>query len=477
MKKLLLIVVTALAAISVSQAQSLTIDPPSQNRSGLIRLRGTGFGNGNNSSVLINSLRAPVARWQDDLIECYVPEQTALGAASVVVSAFSAASRNQPQAATLNVLPRETVSGRIKWRLKLADQYVPNRPIVGSDGTIYTMGSFGHVYAVNRDGTVRWVASPTGGVSGTLALLKNGNLVVGGGGGVQALSSVDGSRLWSFPLQTPLVAGPSVGPDGNIYAADDSRWSQSVIGAFILSPNGDLLWSGGKYYRRGGGWTPQEVKFGGNHAYFWSDYSSTTDPDVLGGLNALYLGGGLDWRVTDGVGILPDAHPNGNVAHFRPSTIEMWNAQGGTIWSQNLGQFGGQEQGEAVVASDGRTYFRTINAKLHAISPSGQVLYSKLIGGIVSNHVVRPDANQIALQYQPNFGLPAQIQGYDKNANLQWSQELPIEFGVAIVCYNLMTYDPAGTILYFGTAGPYTAASEAQSYLYALEPRVNPITK
>jgi hypothetical protein len=79
-------------------------------------------------------------------------------------------------------------------------------------------------------------------------------------------------------------------------------------------------------------------------------------------------------------------------------------------------------------------------------------------------------ANQIALQYQPNWGVPAQIQGYDKDANLQWSQELPVEYGMTIVCYNLMAYDRTGTTLYFGTAGPYTAEYEAQCYLYALDP-------
>ncbi len=431
-------------------------------------MRGPGFGEAK-GAIDVGGVSAPIARWQDDLIECYIPEQAPLGAALVEIRPPGRRIMRKTVADWIKVLPRETVPGRLKWRLKLPDQYVPVRPIVGSDGAVYAMGNFGHIYAVNADGSVRWVVSPAGGVSGCLGMLKDGNLVVGGGGGVQALSAVDGSTLWTFPIQTPLVAGPSVGPDGNIYAADDSRWSQSVIGAFILSPNGQLIWSGGKYYRRGGGWTPQEVKFGGGNAYFWSDYSSTGDPDVLGGLNALRLGGGLSWRVVDGVGILPDANPSGDVALFRPSDIEMRNASGGMIWSQNLGVFGGQPQVEAVVASDGRTYFTTSAAKLHAISPTGQILYSKLIGGIVSNHIVRADANQIALQYQPNWGIAAQIQGYDKNAVLQWSQELPIEFGMTIVCYNLMEYDATGDTLYFGTAGPYTAAYEAHCYLYALD--------
>ncbi len=464
MKKTLLSIFALAATLMTLQAQSFTVDPPSQNRSGLIRLRGTGFGT--SGAIQIGSLLAPVARWQNDLIECYVPDNAPLGIQRV---SFSNASRAGTASRAINVLPREVLTGRFKWRLKLADQYVPGRPVVSPDGTIYTFGSFGHVYAVNPNGSLRWVVTPAGGVGGTLGVLPDGNLVVGGGGGVQALSKTNGSTLWTFPLHTPLLAGPSVGPDGNIYAADDSRWSQDVIGAFILSPTGQLIWNGGKYYRRGGGWTPQEIKFGGGNAYFWSDYSSTGDPDVLGGMNALHVGGGLNWRVTDGVGILPGASPNGNVAYFRPSTIEMRNANNGLIWAQDINQFGGQQQGEAVVASDGRTYFRTSNSKLNAISPSGQVLYSRAIGGSISNQIVRPDANEIALQYQPNFGLPAQIQGYDKNALLQWSQELPIEFGTAIVCYNLMVYDAAGTNLYFGTAGPYTAATEAHCYLYAVD--------
>ena len=470
MKKLslILLLLGASAGFSLLHAQTFVVSPAVQTRSGLIRLRGTGFGN-TPASVRIGLLPAPIARWQDDLIECYVPEGAPLGQAVVSLNQFSQTGRRR--AAILTVLPRETVPGRFKWRLTLPDQYVPTRPIVGPDGAVYTMGNYGHIYAANSDGSIRWVASPVAGVSGCLGLLPNGNLVVGGGGGVQALSSIDGSTLWTFPLQTPLLAGPSVGPDGNIYAADDSRWSQSVIGAFILSPNGQLLWSGGKYYRRGGGWTPQEIKFGGGNAYFWSDYSSTGDPDVLGGVNAIRVGGGFNWRVTDAVGIMPDDNPNGGVALFRPSTIEMRTATSGTVWSQNLGQFGGQPQVEAVVAADGRTYFTTTAAKLHAISPTGQILYSRTIGGLISNHIVRPDANQIALQYQPNFGLPAQIQGYDTNANLLWSQELPVELGMPIVCYRLMAYDATGSTLYFGTAGPNTAANEAQCYLYALDAR------
>lgn len=445
---------------------SFVVEPSSQSRSGLLRLRGTGFGYGAGSEVRIGGLKAPIARWEDNLIECYVPETAGLGSSSVQLIS-GASPKHSIRLARLNVLARESLTGRFRWRLKLADQYVSTRPALAPDGTIYAIGNFGHVYAVTPTGAIKWVAAPSGGVGGTIDVLPNGNVVVGGGGGVQALSHLTGERLWSFSINTPLVAGPSVGPDGNIYAVDDSRWSQDVIGAFVLSPTGQLLWSGGKYYRRGGGWTPQEVRFGGGNAYFWSDFSSTGDPDVLGGMNALALGGGLRWRIADGVGIMPNCAPSGQVSMFRPSSVDSYNANGNLLWTQSLGNLG-QPQDEAIVASDGRTYFRTTNTKLHAISPTGQVLYSKLIGGVLSNITLRPDASQIALQYQPNFGIAAQIQGYDKNGTLQWSAQLPIELGTTIVCYNHMIYNATGTMLYFGTAGPYTTQYEAHCYLYGL---------
>ncbi len=453
----------ALLSLGALPVQAFTVDPPAQHRSSFVRLRGPGFG-AVAGAVTIGGLNAPIAHWDDSLIECYVPEGAALGTAKVLVLPPPGTVRRSK--GRITVLAREVLSGRFKWRVKLPDQYVPTRPAVGPDGTIYAMGNFGHVYAVNADGSVRWATTTS--VSGTLDVLPNGNVVVGAGAGVVVLSPVDGSVLWEFPINTPLLTGPNVGPDGNIYAADDSRWSQDVIGAFILSPEGNLLWNGGKYYRRGGGFSPQEVKFGGN-AYFWSDYSSTGDPDVLGGFNTILLGGGLSWRVEDGVGFFPDAIPNGNVSLFRPSTIEMRDASGATIWSQNLSAFGGLPQLDCSVASDGRTYFTTTFSKLNAIAPTGEIIYSKTIGGILSNHIVRPDANQIALQNQPNFGVAAKIQGYNKDAVLQWSEELPVENGVTIACYRWMEYDAVGSTLYFGTVGPFTSDSEAHCYLYALD--------
>lgn len=462
MNRLSATLISSLALLATANA--VVFEPTSPTRSGLLRIRGGGFGTG--GQVRLGTQAFPVARWSNDLIECYVPAGAPLGSQVVQVLPKSGAASGRVFAA-VNILPQEPASGRLSWRVKLADQYVVSRPAIGPDGTIYALGNFGNVYAVTPSGGIKWVVNAN--AAGTIDVMPDGNVVVGGGGGVQALSAATGSRLWVYAINTPLLCGPSVGPDGKIYAADDSRWSNDVIGAFVLNTSGQKLWSGGIFYRRGGGWTPQEVKFGGGNAYFWSDYSSTGGP-ALGGLNAIFQGGGLRWRVDDGVGIMPGVAPNGGVVLFRPSSIDQWSPQGSQVWTQNLNQFG-QPQGEATVAADGRTYFLTNNARLHVISATGQVLSTNILGGLLSDQVIRPDGNLIVLERQPNFGVASEIQGYDKNLNQLWSQALPIDNGMTITVWHRMIFGNAGQTVYFGTAGPTTAANEAHCYLYALDAR------
>ena len=52
----------------------------------------------------------------------------------------------------------------------------------------------------------------------------------------------NGSIRWTYTepsVGQGVIAGPTVGPDGNIYAISD----YGGLGAFALSPEGQLLWS------------------------------------------------------------------------------------------------------------------------------------------------------------------------------------------------------------------------------------------
>ncbi len=54
--------------------------------------------------------------------------------------------------------------------------------------------------------------------------------------------AANGSIRWTFTepsVGQGVIAGPTVGPDGNIYVISD----YGGLGAFALSPGGQLLWS------------------------------------------------------------------------------------------------------------------------------------------------------------------------------------------------------------------------------------------
>jgi hypothetical protein len=91
--------------------------------------------------------------------------------------------------------------GTVRFRRQFDQSQNPLRTDIGPDGTIYAISRDGPV-ALDRDGNELWRATLPGGVS----------------------------------IHRP-VAGPTVGPDGNIYYAGETE-----IGFASLTPEGDLRW-------------------------------------------------------------------------------------------------------------------------------------------------------------------------------------------------------------------------------------------
>ena len=119
-------------------------------------------------------------------------------------------------------------AGEVLWRFELANvsgAFVTVAP----DGTIYTTDQ-DRLWAINPDGTVKWAFDDAGGAGGLpvagggqpVALLPDGRLVVAAGFTIWALDPDDGTVGWSFTwdggFNNQIDNGPSVGPDGNIYA-------------------------------------------------------------------------------------------------------------------------------------------------------------------------------------------------------------------------------------------------------------------
>lgn len=164
--------------------------------------------------------------------------------------------------------------GAQKWAFKTGDK-VKSSPAIGSDGIVYVGSEDGHLYAINPDGTQKWVfknwpldSSPAIGSDGTIyvgsgaglyainpdgtqkwnALAIDGSVyscpAIGSDGTIyfgladnNALCAVnpDGTSKWCFPTGSPVYTSPAIGPDGTIYV-------QAVSNLYAIDPNGNQKW-------------------------------------------------------------------------------------------------------------------------------------------------------------------------------------------------------------------------------------------
>ena len=144
-----------------------------------------------------------------------------------------------------------TPAGGVKWIFRIANANAVQPVSVGTNGTIY-FASVATVYAVNPDGTLKWT--------------------------------------FTDPASAPVFAGPTAGPDGNIYCASSDVGRPGGLGAFVLSPAGQLLSNRPGLSTRFG-YSNIEVVFGSSQWYF-------TNNSTGGHLYA--QAGALKWRGSAG---------------------------------------------------------------------------------------------------------------------------------------------------------------------------------
>jgi outer membrane protein assembly factor BamB len=133
---------------------------------------------------------------------------------------------------------------RILWRFAMDSAISGWEVSVGPDGTIYA-SDVTKLYALNPDGSIKWTTT-TVRDNTPIDFLPDGTLLTKLENVIYALNP-DGSTLWTFvsPGNGPrsqIEVGPSVGPDGNIYAASGID-GESGLGIFSLTPHGDFRWN------------------------------------------------------------------------------------------------------------------------------------------------------------------------------------------------------------------------------------------
>lgn len=116
---------------------------------------------------------------------------------------------------------------------------------IGSDGTVYFGSSEGRLFALNPDGTQKWVyrmPEITVGL-GAPSIAMDGTLYVPVGPSSFSTKLIalnpDGTKKWTFALPTGQydLTTPTVGADGMLYAVSSS------YGLYAINPNGTTKWT------------------------------------------------------------------------------------------------------------------------------------------------------------------------------------------------------------------------------------------
>src|SRR5918994_1057931 len=179
--------------------------------------------------------------------------------------------------------------GFVKWRLQVSGQYVLHRPAVGPDGGVVVASSSGDVHSLSSEGALRWIV-PSVGSEGGPSFGADGTAYVAAGSTIRAIAP-NGTIRWSYTEPSSgqgVIAGPTVGPDGNIYVISD----YGGLGAFALSPAGQLLWSNsGDPTFLEYGQVGAEIVFGSGSLYAAFDEFGVAAGTMFG----LSLGGVQQW--------------------------------------------------------------------------------------------------------------------------------------------------------------------------------------
>ena len=375
--------------------------------------------------------------------------------------------------------PSLASQGVVQWRFQVSGQYVLHPPAVGPDGGVVVASSTGDVYSLTAAGALRWVIPSVGG-SGGPSIAADGTVYVASMSTVTSIAP-NGSINWSFTEPSfgqGVIAGPTVGPDGNIYVISDF----GGLGAFALSPAGQLLWSNpGNPTFAENGQLGVEIVFGSGRLYAAFDERSVALSTMFG----LSLGGAQQWARAIGGSDDPFMQQQRQPATGSDGSLYLTGMGGANGWGLkrvdptsgnvlwNYSPFPSNGMSAPSVGPDGSVYFSRSLSYLESVTPAGQSRWTFSDGSIIDHPAVSPDGSVVVAGVRPNFGQPGSVRAWNAaTGTVDWQIDLPNENGGNQILYTQPRFSADSDTAYFGTA--ILGGSGEFSFVYAVGAGTNP---
>jgi outer membrane protein assembly factor BamB len=249
--------------------------------------------------------------------------------------------------------------GTEKWRF-YTDHWLEAGSVINQEDVIYFADGYGYLFALNANGTEKWVFEMNGQDMGsTPALANDGTIYVGDWDDFLYAINPDGTEKWRFKTGGSISSSPAIADDGTIYFGTMRDFDKGDI--FAVNSNGTEKWR----YETG--------------YYTTSDPAIADDGTIYIGSGDSYLyamnpNGTLKWRFkTD-----DEIHGHPSIAEDGTIYIGSWddylyaiNPNGTLKWRFHTGW--GTSNSQAI-DSDGTIYVGT--DELYAIYPNGTLKWS-----------------------------------------------------------------------------------------------------
>jgi hypothetical protein len=423
--------------------------------SGRVRIFGTNFGPAaTGGEVRIGGQRAIVTRWTNTAIYAYVPEVLAPGTHDVQVITATGSSG----VLALNVTNRTSPGGHALWRFEADWSGITSAPVVGPDGTIYVMDDHGNLYALSPDGGLKW-ATKSGFQGSRLTRGSDGTLYTMADGILRA-TNPDGTHKWDFapPDLAWTISGPTVGPDGNVYATSQANG----YGFFSVTPAGQLRWRRPEIIDR----VPRghEIVFSEGQAYINHRVAGQSTDELMA---FRMTDGALQWRREADNRSQPLIGLGGRI--YVDWLIGTWLARvyepDGSLFSSEQGQWGMR------TFSPDRTKFYasmpsgTHMAKHDAFSRAQIWAYDTGISLLGAPTPDPFDRFVLARTHAP--GSPGNLFALTSSGEFLWRDDMPSENGGSVILTGGPVFSPNGNIAYTGSVIAGQDANNQYSYLYA----------
>jgi outer membrane protein assembly factor BamB len=283
--------------------------------------------------------------------------------------------------------------GKLKWKFA-TNWFVDSSPAIGSDGTIY-VGSYDfNLYAINKDGSLKWIFNTGGNIEeSSPAIASDGTIYIGSSDKKIYAINLDGTQKWNFTTGGEVRSSPVIDSNGTIYVGsmDDSKlyainpdgtekWSFTANGNIRSSPVIDLnntiyVGAGNKLYA---------INPNGTQKWIYNTPGTVSSSPAIASDGTIYVGsmtidptfhalnqdGTKKWSFNTDGGVFssPSIGSDGTIYFGSHPCLYAVNPEGEEKWNFTTGT---TVHSSPAISNDGTIFIGSQDHKLYGINPDG----------------------------------------------------------------------------------------------------------